>query len=252
MKGSRKDSSDRAVEKHTNSAALTALTIWMYLGCLSPQQINPDSWVLVVLSPSSIVSCHLLLAPCLSFWSGSPPQVFPKHLSKPMWSHTPGWSPNSSPMPNVWWLPFRAIPSSLLWVWGLPLSPFFIKVWLNYNDLIQLSGPKVSVPLFLGRKMQLHANETLRSVVIIKSSSFVLHTNITIRHFPYSCSSLLDNSVTLHKNLKKADTKTFKREKNQVLHTPRFWPWPVEVLRGEQEFWAAFQGMVVTEVKKNI
>lgn len=61
--------------KHTTSAALLSRSSW-YLGCLSLQQRALTPMVLVILPPAFVVSCHLLPAPRLSFWSGSPSQAF--------------------------------------------------------------------------------------------------------------------------------------------------------------------------------
>lgn len=130
--------------KHTNSAALLSHSSW-YLGCLSLQQRDPDSYGFGC--SVSFLCCQLLpLTDTMSL-----------HL---IWVtiaglfYIPGWSQLVYLRPTVCSLPFQAAPSFLLWIGGLPSFPFlnFLLGWLNSNDLIKLSGPKVSVTFFLERQ----------------------------------------------------------------------------------------------------
>lgn len=123
--------------------------------------------VLVVLSPPSAVSCHLLVAPYLSLFIWvTIAGLSPKHLSMSIIDPILGWSLSSSYARSIcaasgpceeFFYPysqclrqtssFAPFHHSCACVWNkhLPLLPFVIQV-LSSNDLIQFLGPMVSAP----------------------------------------------------------------------------------------------------------
>ena len=89
---------------------------------------------------------------------------FPKHLSKPMRNHIPGWSPSSSPLfaahvllpdfPSSSLIPALSLGSSLVF---LSRCDWTLMIWFNHE------AQRSPGHFFLGRQNASHSNDMLKS-----------------------------------------------------------------------------------------